>query len=217
MDSINFKLYILYMKKITTLGFTIFTSIFLMTGVALAQVTGADASAGIQSLGTLIDSFTSNVVKSLAILLLSLALLAFFWGVIQFIWGLREGKEDEIKKGKVTMTWGIIALFVMFSVYGIIKLGQSIAFGGKDVTTITIPNIDFKAKAPTSNTTNGLNSNTNSKTNSCTTSGGGYGIQVGGVCVPMGGGNGTDVNCTSDQTYDAAAHKCVSTADLYVD
>jgi hypothetical protein len=42
------------------------------------------------------------------------------------------------------MIYGLIGLFVMFSVYGIIKFGQGILFGTKDVSTITIPEINFK-------------------------------------------------------------------------
>ena len=42
------------------------------------------------------------------------------------------------------MTWGLVALFVMFSVYGIVRLSQSVLFNNKDVNTIDIPSFDPK-------------------------------------------------------------------------
>jgi hypothetical protein len=37
----------------------------------------------------------------------------------------------------------------MFSVYGIVKLAQSVLFNGKDINTITIPELNFKAQSST--------------------------------------------------------------------
>ncbi len=49
------------------------------------------------------------------------ALLFFFWGVAQYIRNAGEAK-DEAKK---VMTWGVIALFVMSSVWGLVTLLRS--------------------------------------------------------------------------------------------
>lgn len=122
----------------------LFTFLTCIPYVVLAQ-NSANVSQGITTLASLIDTFTNTVVKSLATLFLALALLAFFYGIVKYIWGMREGKAEEVKNGNQFMTWGLVALFIMFSVYGIIKLGQGIFFNGADVTTITIPNINFKS------------------------------------------------------------------------
>jgi hypothetical protein len=42
------------------------------------------------------------------------------WGVVQYI--LNNEEEAKREKGKQFMLWGIIALFVMFSVWGLIKV-----------------------------------------------------------------------------------------------
>jgi len=47
-----------------------------------------------------------------------LALLIFFWGLIKFIY--YAGDEEKRKQGKLAMGWGIVALFVVASVWGII-------------------------------------------------------------------------------------------------
>lgn len=63
----------------------------------------------------------------------SLALLIFIWGLVKFIFRL-GGKEDPVKEGKDLMVWGLIALFIMISIWGILRffygaLGFSRSFG----------------------------------------------------------------------------------------
>jgi hypothetical protein len=55
-----------------------------------------------------------------------LALIFFFWGLARLIFsaGDEKGRED----GKKIMLWGIIALFIMFSVWGIVQLLQRSLF-----------------------------------------------------------------------------------------
>ena len=58
-------------------------------------------------------------LSQLSVLLFALATLTFFWGMIKFIW---SGDKEE---GKTIMVWGILALFVMFSVWAIVKFLQT--------------------------------------------------------------------------------------------
>jgi hypothetical protein len=57
-----------------------------------------------------------------------LALLAFFLGLARFI--LAGGDEDNIAAGKRVMFWGVIALFIIVAMGGIVMLIQGIFFGG---------------------------------------------------------------------------------------
>ena len=93
----------------------------------------------------LVNTFTATIVASLSTLIVSSAVLMFFYGVIQFLMAKRQGDGDGIKNGNKFMTWGLVALFVMFSVYGIIKLAQSILFNGKPMKTIDIPSFGVKS------------------------------------------------------------------------
>ena len=120
--------------------------------VQAAQPTAASATTGILSLASLVRNITNNVLASLATLFMSLALLAFFYGIVEYIWGRRKGDATATKNGNQFMTWGLIALFVMFSVYGIIKFFQNTLAPGTDWSTITIPNIIFDSKAGTAST-----------------------------------------------------------------
>lgn len=53
-------------------------------------------------------------------ILFGLSLVYFFWGVSQFI--LRAGEQKAREEGRNKMIWGIIALFVFVSIYGILGL-----------------------------------------------------------------------------------------------
>lgn len=94
------------------------------------------------NLGNLVDNFTSTVVKAIGTLMLASATVAFFIGIVQFIWAKREGNGEKAKVGQNFMLWGLIALFVMFSVWGIITFfGRTLGIqtGGN----INIPSFNF--------------------------------------------------------------------------
>ncbi len=131
------------MKKILSAAFVSIASFFLLAYDVLAQGTSiAGAQAGINTFAELITSFTTQIVSALGTLFLSAGVVAFFYGVVQYIWGLRQGDATKAKIGNSFMIWGLVGLFVMFSVYGIIKIAQSIIPGLSD-TTISIPRVNF--------------------------------------------------------------------------
>jgi len=70
-------------------------------------------------IGRLIVS-VGGIVKGLFPILGGIALLVFFWGLAKTV--LSAGSEKEVAAGKNRMIWGIIALFVMVSVWGIVTL-----------------------------------------------------------------------------------------------
>lgn len=98
------------------------------------------------SFGTLNELATTvadGVVRSVGYLLFTLGVVAFLAGMVKFIWAARNGSQgDDIKNGKQFMLWGLVALFVMFSVWGIITFVQGV-FEIKGQNTITIPNVRF--------------------------------------------------------------------------
>lgn len=95
------------------------------------------------SLGSLVNNFTKNVVTSVGYLFLSTAVVVFFLGVVQFIWASRGGEANGMEKGKSFMMWGLVALFVMFSVWGIIKFAQNILGPEFQTTEIIVPTLRF--------------------------------------------------------------------------
>jgi hypothetical protein len=137
----------------------------LVTDHAFAEVTALGVAQGIGTFAGLIDVVTGTVVKAAGTFLMAAAMVVFFYGLVEFIIASRKGDGPGITNGKVFMVWSLAALFVMFSVYGIIKFGQGIIFQGNDVNTITIPELNFiKGVGSQRNTTpavNGVNTQSN--------------------------------------------------------
>lgn len=74
-------------------------------------------------------------------LVMGIALLGFFWGLAMFIFN--QGNEEKKGEGKNIMLWGIIALFVMVAVWGLVGfisnalLGNTITGGDVNVPGIS--------------------------------------------------------------------------------
>ncbi len=80
--------------------------------------------------GTLTDiiGIATGLAQAIVPVLVALALLYFFWGIANFI--LKSGEKDERKKGKERMVWGLVALFLILSVSGLLAVVQRTFFPG---------------------------------------------------------------------------------------
>ncbi len=58
--------------------------------------------------------------KSVIPLIFALAVAMFVWGVVQYV--INDDEEAKKAKGRQFMIWGIIALTVMVSVWGLVKI-----------------------------------------------------------------------------------------------
>lgn len=133
------------MKKIPYLHILLFICIVSFVSIptlVFAQDGVTQINKGLGSFSSIITQFTQTIVRSLATLFATAAMVAFFFGIVQFIWGSRDGDATKAKNGKNFMLWGLIALFVMFSVWGIVNYAQRI-FGIQGQNTIIIPQIEL--------------------------------------------------------------------------
>jgi hypothetical protein len=69
------------------------------------------------------------IIDSLIVIVAGLALLAFFWGLVKFINAVSTTGKTE---GRNFMIWGLVALFVMVSVWGLVRFIESQIFGSLD-------------------------------------------------------------------------------------
>ncbi|MSR87565.1 MAG: hypothetical protein EXS69_00085 [Candidatus Zambryskibacteria bacterium] len=92
-----------------------------MKKVILATLTFAPAlaSAGPQNFSELIYEYLLPIIDVTLPVLVLLALLVFFKGLVGFI--AKSGDVKSHDAGKSFMIWGLVALFVMVSVFGILK------------------------------------------------------------------------------------------------
>ncbi len=67
-------------------------------------------------LGNVVDL----IINPLIGLLFALALAFFVWGGAQFVLGADDPEKQ--KKGKTALIWGLIGLFIMSAVFGILEV-----------------------------------------------------------------------------------------------
>jgi len=84
-----------------------------------------------QNFGQLINLFL-DLIYALVPLIVGLSLLVFLRGLALFVWSAGDTTKHE--EGRKIMIWGTIGLFVMFSLWGILRFaygdfGFSRSFG----------------------------------------------------------------------------------------
>jgi uncharacterized membrane protein len=67
-----------------------------------------------------LDKLGTVFLNPLILLMFAVSLVVFLWGVFEYI---KDGdNEKDREKGKSNIVWGIIGMFVMVSVYGILEI-----------------------------------------------------------------------------------------------
>jgi len=117
--------------------FTKISTAFLALTAPL--VTFGQAGPDLAYLESAIDSIGSLVAQLIPIVI-AIGLLFFIWGLVQFI--AASGDEAAKEEGKRKMVWGILALFVIVAVWGLVGILADltgIEVGG----TVDTPSVDF--------------------------------------------------------------------------
>lgn len=114
-----------------------FTSLFTLSAVFLPALAFAQQQP-LGNLSTLIDRF-GEIIKALIPIMVGVAVVVFIYGVIRYV--LAGGDGEKRKEGTKFMIAGIIGLFVIASLYGLIFVLQE-AFGVQGGGSITPPTIN---------------------------------------------------------------------------
>ena len=125
------------MLQSSFLAFTIIfiLSIFCFPVLAQAQPTTGGNFGGLNDVALQL----LNLIRTLIVVVFALGLLFFLWGLARFI--ASAGNPQAKQAAKDIMVWGVIALAVMASVWGLVRLLQSTFLSGLPVTTITLPTV----------------------------------------------------------------------------
>lgn len=97
-----------------------FTEALTPTPTTAATVQGVCSANDMTNVTGIVNWATCFLFKSIVPLLFALATAAFIWGVIEYY--LSPGNEEKRKKGKDFIFGGLIALFLMTSMWGIVKI-----------------------------------------------------------------------------------------------
>jgi uncharacterized membrane protein YidH (DUF202 family) len=68
----------------------------------------------------LLRKFNELILNPIIILLFALAVLIFLYGVFKYV--RKSDSEDERETGRRHMIWGVIGMFIMISVFGIMNI-----------------------------------------------------------------------------------------------
>ncbi|MCK5060072.1 MAG: hypothetical protein KAR00_02970 [Candidatus Pacebacteria bacterium] len=77
------------------------------------------------SIGPFLNSVSEVIIDPFIRLLFAVAMIVFVWGVVQYvISGKGEGglTDNDRLQGKRAIMWGLIGMFIMGSVYGIVQV-----------------------------------------------------------------------------------------------
>ena len=114
------------MKKLTGFAVLAFLMVPMVAGAQLGTV------------GDLIDDI-GDIVGAATPIVVGIALLAFFWGLARYIFA--AGNEDARDQGRRIMIGGIIALFVMVSIWGLVRfIGEALGVSQEE-TPVAIPGV----------------------------------------------------------------------------
>lgn len=76
----------------------------------------------------LLGNIATFILNPIILLGFVIATIYLFYGIVQLIW---KSDGSDLEKNKQNVIWGIIGLFVMFSVFGILRF----VLGALGITT----------------------------------------------------------------------------------
>jgi len=83
-----------------------------------------------------INFFTCTLMNAVVPLLVGLAVAAFVYGIVKYF--LNPENEEKRKEGKNYLMWGLIALFVMVSIWGLVSI-FTVSFTGSQPLLPSFP------------------------------------------------------------------------------
>ena len=115
----------------------------VITGAALFAAAPLMVSAQLADNGNFEDLAIQilRILDWVVLIIIALALVFFLWGIAKFI--LNAGDPEAQATGKQVMLWGLIALFVMTAVWGLVNfLSSAVGADDDDIRTPGVPGLD---------------------------------------------------------------------------
>lgn len=106
----------------------LYKSLSIATLAALPAAVFAQTPSNLTSL----IAWAGDILNRVIPVLIAFALVVFFWGLVQYI--------RTHKGGKDIMIAGLVGLFIMTSVWGIIRLAQN-TFGVNNSAPVSVPQV----------------------------------------------------------------------------
>jgi hypothetical protein len=109
---------------------------FISYGV-LASLPAMALAADLSGINSLVVQ-AGRIVAQLIPIMFALAIVWFFWGLVTFLRNAGDEKAQQAAKGQ--MIWGVVAIAVMVSIYGLVNwLRSTLGIGAE--TSIPLPTV----------------------------------------------------------------------------
>ena len=108
-----------------------------IVALALAAIPSLMHAQELGNIARLLEAL-GNLVSIATPIIVGLAVLVFFWGLVKYIFS--AGNEEAKDQGKRIMIGGIIAIFVMVAIFGIVEFIAN-AFDVRTGGTIDVPEV----------------------------------------------------------------------------
>jgi hypothetical protein len=111
------------MKKLSLRDKIMYAGVLLTT---VPSVVEAQTSGPVKNFSGLVKFFI-DLIKQLIPLVIALTVLVLLWGIFKLV--LAGDNEEKRSEAKVIMFYGIVSLFVMVSVWGLVRILTNTFFG----------------------------------------------------------------------------------------
>ncbi|KKS33385.1 MAG: hypothetical protein UU96_C0026G0012 [Parcubacteria group bacterium GW2011_GWC2_42_13] len=71
----------------------------------------------------LLQKIIVQIINPVIVILVTLALVVFIWGIVQMIYSANN--EEKRTQGKKHLLWGLVGLFIMLTVRGLLAIIQN--------------------------------------------------------------------------------------------
>lgn len=115
----------------------ILSRVFKVSSLLIFLATPLFVNAELASTNRILMNLEDIITRIVVPLVFTVAVLLFFWGMAKYI----RSSGDEKQEGRKIMVWGVIALFVMSSVWGLVYFIRS-ELGINDNANMKIPKIE---------------------------------------------------------------------------
>lgn len=120
------------MKKLVTLSTLYGSLLFALPAIVSAQA--------LQPVANVVNA-AGGIINLLIPILIALALVVFFYGLVRYIWG--SASAESKTSGRNIMIAGIVSLFVMVSIWGIINIIQG-SLGVNPTGAVQVPTVPLQ-------------------------------------------------------------------------
>lgn len=104
-------------KTIILLTILFASKITFAASTCITAVSSGDQITSFCGLASLILGMLNSAVIPI---LVTIAIVFFIWGVIQYV--INPNSSEEREKGQQYMIWGIVGLFVILSIWGLVAI-----------------------------------------------------------------------------------------------